>query len=244
MKIGNKIIHLDSIDSTSNYIANLMKAEKVESGTVILADDQYSGKGQRGAEWFVKSGENLTFSFLLSNVNMSVENQFFLTELVSLTLIDVLQKIGLIAEIKWPNDIFVNGCKIAGILIENQLAKSMIKNVIIGVGLNVNQTEFNGFKATSLKSETNKFNAILDILFSFISSFNAMTDKFSDHQRHDIHKEYLSKIYLFNKIAKFEDESGIFVGKITDVLTTGQLIVEKNSGDIKTYSLKEIRFLI
>ncbi len=242
MKIGNKIIHLDSVDSTSNYIANLLKTKKVENGTVVLADNQVDGRGQRGAEWVVKPGKNITLSFLLGSVNLSVEDQFFLTELVSLTVIDLLQKMGLKAEIKWPNDIFVNGKRIAGILIENQLGKSIIKSSIIGIGLNVNQTEFEGFVATSIKKETNQFRGLMDVIFSFIESFNQLSARYSIHQRDEIHKEYLSNLFLFNIVSTFEDDSGVFLGKIIDVQTTGQLIIESEWGK-KEYNLKEISFL-
>ena len=242
MEIGNKIIHLDSVDSTSNYIAKLIKLNEVENGTVILADNQFEGKGQRGAQWSVKPGENLTFSFLLKDVNLSVVDQFFLTELVSLSMIDLLQKNGVDAEIKWPNDIFVNGKKIAGILIENQLSSSKIKSSIIGVGLNVNQTQFEGFFATSVKNETGQFRLIMDVLFGFIESFNRLSDLYPSNKREEIRKVYLSNLYLFNQVSSYEDASGEFLGEIVDVVATGQLVVKKRD-ETKEYNLKEIRFL-
>ena len=85
MKIGTKIIRLESVDSTNNYVANLLKAREINSGTVVLADEQFAGKGQRGSEWATNAGENLTFSFFLDNVNLSVNRQFELTQLVSLS---------------------------------------------------------------------------------------------------------------------------------------------------------------
>jgi len=243
MKIGNKIIHLDSVDSTSNYIANLMKLNEVENGTVILADDQFGGRGQRGSEWVVKPGENLTFSFLLSDVNLSVNHQFFLTELVSLSLVDLLRKYGLKAEVKWPNDIYLNGVKIAGVLIENQLSHSTIKNTIIGIGLNVNQSSFDGFNATSIQLETGQFRNVNDVLFGFIESFNRISEKYPTNHFDSIHANYSSNLYLLHQKSSFSDKDGEFIGEIVNVLQTGQLILRKESGVEVEYNLKEIKFL-
>ena len=148
MKIGQKIIRLDVVDSTNNYIANLIKQGSIDSGTVIMADEQFAGKGQRDAQWQSSAGENLTFSFFLDDVNLSVSRQFNLSQVVALSLYNFLNNLGLDATIKWPNDIYIKGRKIAGVLIENQLKGSLIKSAIVGVGLNVNQTEFQGFSAT------------------------------------------------------------------------------------------------
>ncbi len=132
MQIGRKIIRLESVDSTNNYIANLLKEGVLEDGTVILADDQYAGRGHRDSEWLANAGENLTFSFFLDNVNLSVQNQFYLTCIVSITLTQLLDKYGISSKIKWPNDIYVDQKKIAGVLIENQLSSTYIKSSIIG----------------------------------------------------------------------------------------------------------------
>ena len=111
MEIGQKIIHLDSVDSTNNYVANLINEGKIEHGTVVLADAQLEGRGQRNARWSVNAGENLTFTVFMDNVNLSVARQFFLNRLVSLCLVRFLCKLGLSPKIKWPNDIFVGGKK-------------------------------------------------------------------------------------------------------------------------------------
>ncbi|HIP32513.1 MAG TPA: biotin--[acetyl-CoA-carboxylase] ligase, partial [Crocinitomicaceae bacterium] len=168
MKIGNKIVRLASVDSTNNYIANLVKEREITSGTVVLADEQFLGKGQRGSEWTTNAGENLTFSFFLDNVNLSVENQFILTQLVSLSLIELLDKLNVKAKIKWPNDIYIDSTKVAGVLIENQLSFGQIKSSVIGIGLNVNQKKFDGFNATSLFLENEVHHSLMDILLSFI----------------------------------------------------------------------------
>ena len=239
MKIGRKIIRLDVVNSTNNYIANLVKEGTIDSGTVIMADEQFAGKGQRDAQWQSSPGENLTFSVFLDDVNLSVDRQFKLAQVVALAIERFLNNIGLNSEIKWPNDIYVKGKKIAGVLIENQLRGSQIKSAIIGVGLNINQTQFTGFKATSVKLELGENKLPYELLYSFISAFNTEIEKLHDDL---LHGEYLNNLYQRNIMSNYQDGQGAFQGQIMDVLDNGKLVLLKN-GVLKHYDLKEITFL-
>ncbi|MEJ6617293.1 MAG: biotin--[acetyl-CoA-carboxylase] ligase [Crocinitomicaceae bacterium] len=241
MQIGRKIIHLESVDSTNNYIANLLKEGILEDGTVILADEQFAGKGQRNAEWLTKPGENLTFSFFLSNVNLSVQNQYFLTCTVSISLVQLFNKFGLDAKIKWPNDIYVNNKKIAGVLIENQLSSSHIKNSIIGIGLNINQREFDGLNATSILLETEARKTPMEVLYSFIEMFNSSWKNFSQRMLPRVKSDYISNLFQLNELKNYEDSRGDFEGIIRNVLDSGHLVIERN-GEEQHYGLKEIVF--
>ena len=241
MQIGQKIIHLESVDSTNKSIANLLKQGDITHGTVILADDQFDGKGQRGAQWLVKPGENLTFSFLLENVSLSLSQQFYLTQVVSLSLIRLLKKLEISARIKWPNDIFVNGVKIAGILIENQVQNGVIKNSIIGIGLNVNQQKFDSFKATSIALELGIQHNLQEVLFSFIHSFNSTWIPHSEEAKRTIQHDYLAHLLNYKKKSSYSDKHGEFEGEITGVNEAGQLEVIKGTTKI-AYDLKEIEF--
>lgn len=241
MQIGRKIIRLESVDSTNNYTANLLNKGELTNGTVIMADDQFAGKGQRGAEWLTKPGENLTFSFFLDNVNLSVQKQFYLTCIISNILVDLLSKIGLKAKIKWPNDIYINRKKIAGILIENQLSGSMVKSVIIGIGLNVNQLNFEDLIATSIYKETNERKNPMDILFSFIEEFNSKWKNFSESNFNEVKSNYLKNLFQINEIGFYEDSTGNFEGKIINVLDSGHIEIEKGN-NVLHYDLKEIKF--
>ena len=241
MQIGRKIIRLESVDSTNNYIANLLKDGILEDGTVILADEQFAGRGQRNAEWLTKPGENLTFSFFLGNVNLSVQNQFFLTCIVSISLVQLLDKFGLKSKIKWPNDIYINNKKIAGVLIENQLSSSAIKNSIIGIGLNINQLEFDGLNATSILLETEDRNTPMNVLYSFIETINSNWNSFSERMLPNVKLDYISRLYQLNEMKSYEDNEGEFIGTITNVLDSGHLVIERN-GEQRQYDLKEISF--
>ena len=239
MKIGRKLIRLDVVDSTNNYIANLIKEGAIDSGTVIMADEQFAGKGQRTAEWLTNAGENLTFSFFLDDVNLSVNRQFLLSKIVALSIVDFLRNFEMTAEIKWPNDIYVNGKKIAGVLIENQIRGGQIQSSIIGIGLNLNQISFSGFSATSIKLEIGQHILPQDAVFSFISAFN---DRIVELYHDSLHSDYLEKLFQRNMLSKYIDETGEFEGIIEDVLENGQLLLLKN-GIEAHYDIKEITFL-
>lgn len=242
MEIGRQIIHLDRVDSTNNYTANLIKTGQIASGTVILADEQFAGRGQRDAQWHTQAGENLTFSLFLDSVNLSVDRRFVLTQLVSMSLLDLCAKLGLPVKIKWPNDIYCGDRKIAGVLIENQLQGDRVKSTIIGVGLNVNQDEFHGFKATSLFIETGVHRFPKEILYSYTLSFNAMWQKYMDGRYDRLKVDYLKNLYQLGVQARFSDAHGEFTGAIVDVEESGRLVIRKGSEDC-AYEIKEVSFM-
>lgn len=240
MLIGNKIIHLSSVDSTNNYVANEEKRQNLPSGTVILADEQFAGKGQRGTEWLTESGKNLTFSFLLRQVNLAVEDQFTLNKIVVLSMLDYLKDKNIDAQIKWPNDILVQNDKIAGILIENSLGSAGIQRSIIGIGLNVNQTEFSLPRVTSMQLQKNTFFNIQEVLFGLIERINHRLNFIS--QREVIHSEYLSHLFGRNEIRHFEASEQQIQGEIVGVNSFGHLEV-KIDNKIQSFGVKEIKFV-
>ena len=142
-KIHN-VIWLDSVDSTNNEAKR--KIDALDNLSVIAAREQVSGRGQRGNIWLTEPGKNLTFSIVLKyeqmQVKMKAEDQFELSELTAMSVIDLLAQYGIEARIKLPNDIYVWDKKICGILIEHALHGEQISHTIIGVGLNVNQLAF------------------------------------------------------------------------------------------------------
>ncbi|MBB78199.1 MAG: biotin--[acetyl-CoA-carboxylase] ligase [Crocinitomicaceae bacterium] len=241
MEIGQKVIHLNHVDSTNNYTAKLLNEGLIDHGTVILAEEQFSGKGYRSSRWVSNPGENLTISVFLDNVNLSVKNQFVLTKIVSLILVDLLKRFKIKSKIKWPNDIYVDGEKIAGVLIENQIKLSVIKSSIIGIGLNVNQIHFEDFIATSVKKKTGKFESINDFLYVFIHSFNKVWNQYF-HQVNLLDREYFNYLYLKDVKSNYKDNSGVFSGIIRGVKSSGKLLIEKDNTRIE-YGMKEIEFI-
>ncbi|HYQ56854.1 MAG TPA: biotin--[acetyl-CoA-carboxylase] ligase, partial [Draconibacterium sp.] len=124
------IILLSEVDSTNNYAKQLV-AEKAHSGTVVLAQYQKNGRGQVGNFWESEAGKNLLFSLILYPAFLDAGKQFYISKVVSLALVEVLNECIIDVKIKWPNDIYVGDKKIAGILIENTMKGNKLESSVI-----------------------------------------------------------------------------------------------------------------
>ena len=142
--IGQNTIYLDKVASTNDYLRELLsKFKPLAEGTAILAEEQFQGKGQRGSSWISEPGKNLTTSILLRPYFLPIAQQFSLSATIAIATANWLKtKVEQPVAVKWPNDIYVNSKKIAGILIENTLKGHNINSAIIGIGININQTNF------------------------------------------------------------------------------------------------------
>ena len=243
MQINFKITHLESVDSTSNYVATAFAQGKIGHGSVILADNQTSGRGQRDATWQSEGSLNLLFSFLLIPDNMSASEGQSLMHCTTLALVELIKSFGIKAQIKWPNDVYVGNKKMSGILIENQLSGSRISRSIIGVGLNINQADFGELNATSLYLETGKYADLKEILLRFLFQFNVQWVRMCQQNAPQLKSEYCSLLLGLNESTRFEDANGEFFGVIRGVDDRGRLQVETEQG-LYVYDLKEIRFML
>ena len=156
--IGQNKITLQTIDSTNNYAAKLIKVSYVPDGTVIMAQNQTEGRGQRSNVWHSEPHMNLLCSFILQPKTLGTDKSFYMSAMSALAAKEAIQEVSPQSDvkIKWPNDIILNDKKVGGILIENSVVKGLIKFGIIGIGVNVNQSEFSFSRATSIRNETNK----------------------------------------------------------------------------------------
>ncbi|HKJ06078.1 MAG TPA: biotin--[acetyl-CoA-carboxylase] ligase [Flavobacteriaceae bacterium] len=241
-----KLIKLSAIDSTNLYLKKMASEKDCENYTVVQADYQLEGRGQMGTVWNAKQGKNLTFSILLFFEKFKVEDQFYLSMAVSLGIIEVLQPlVSQKLQVKWPNDILAEGNKLAGILIENILGSNSIKKSVIGIGLNVNQTKFpsNIPKVTSLKKLTNKNFNIDNLLEKIIFSIKQKVILVEKQEYKSLRKMYLQQLYKYQVPAMFCDKNNTpFMGKIIGVNHVGQLVVEDDKENARTFNLKEIKF--
>jgi BirA family biotin operon repressor/biotin-[acetyl-CoA-carboxylase] ligase len=244
INLGSSLIQLNSVDSTNSYASRLLRQETVTEGTVILAVHQTQGKGQAGNNWESHDGKNLLFSIILWPDFLRADKQFYLSMSISNGILDFIAPIEKPVGIKWPNDIYLNGRKVAGILIENTIIANNLHTSIIGIGLNVNQCVFSKHlpNPTSLSLETGKEFILPDSLDNLLKCLNTWVDKLYNGAFTEIKTKYLNNLWLMNKWTAFMDISGRFEGRITDVSESGELVVLKKNGETKLYAFKEIAF--
>ncbi|MBL17624.1 MAG: biotin--[acetyl-CoA-carboxylase] ligase [Crocinitomicaceae bacterium] len=245
-EIGNQVIKVKSIDSTNNYAAKLLNQTKVPFGTVIMAHYQTKGKGQRNTIWSSNGGDNLLMSVLLDLSFIPSEKIFFLSKSIALAIrAAVVDVIGIESHLKWPNDVLIDNKKIAGVLIENQWKKSNIVSSVVGVGLNVNQVDFQeSFSATSLKKITNKNYNVDNILKVLCKKLNKYYDQLASLKYDNIDLEYHQHLVNNNKFCEFEENNMVFSAKVKGVNQQGELMLEFTNGDVKSYGLKQITQLL
>src|SRR5688572_32157531 len=151
--MGHSVVFMPECHSTNDEASQLIESsDNVVEGTVVITNDQTSGRGQRGNTWISEPGKNLTFSLVMKPAFLSAQDQFLLNKAFSLGLYDYLHiTLKATVKIKWPNDMLANDKKICGILIENQIQGQNIQHSVVGIGLNVNQENFSMPTATSMK---------------------------------------------------------------------------------------------
>lgn len=240
--IGKNVVFVDQCPST-NDLANRLIPTTVGEGTVVIANQQSAGKGQRGNSWESKAGQNLTFSIILRPGFLAINDQFFLTVVVALGVYDYLKSKGLqLVQIKWPNDLLVNEKKICGILIENQLQGGFIASSILGIGINILQEEFSINTATSLKNET-KNDFSLPVEFDQVLSFlEKRYLQLRNNKRTDLLNDYLKGLYRINQPATYKSQDEHFIGTIQGVNAIGKLELLVNN-EVRTFDLKEIQYV-
>ena len=239
---GFTIQSLTTIDSTNNYTARPDIQPKLQHKTVIMTDYQTAGKGQFGNNWESAKGKNLLISIFLKP-KLNVKDQFLLNCVTALAIKDTISYfLPDSVKIKWPNDIYVNHAKIAGILIENSIYGSIISRSVVGIGININQTIFDGGNFNSFKllnKKDNDINRILEyLLFRFNTYYELIADpNFNLQEEFDIH--LYGKDEMRNFITHDNTE---FRALILGTARDGKLILTLENGEVKSFSHKEILF--
>jgi BirA family biotin operon repressor/biotin-[acetyl-CoA-carboxylase] ligase len=240
--IGKNIVFVPECHSTNSLALELCQQGSAQEGVVVITNQQTAGRGQRGNTWESQPGKNLTFSIVLKPSFLPVKNQFLMNMFSSLAIHDYLsEKSTVPVHIKWPNDILVDGFKICGILIENQMQGEKFTYSVLGIGLNVNQQQFTAGKPTSLSliTQTNyDLQAELEILLTKVEARYVQLRQ-NKHQR--LRDDYLKALYKLNQPHTFFSTSERFEGKITGVDEDGRLRILAGSHE-RTFDLKEISF--
>ncbi|SKB73257.1 biotin--[acetyl-CoA-carboxylase] ligase [Daejeonella lutea] len=244
--VGQNLITLKEVASTNTFLKDaLSKSTPLLEGTVIMAEKQFAGRGQTDNTWLSEERMNLTFSILLNPSFLRVDQQFEFNKAISVALIDVLGTyVGDDALIKWPNDLYIGGRKTGGMLIENIVTGNKIKHAIVGIGLNVNQTNFpvSLKNVTSLKQRLHKDYDLLVLLGEICSAIEARYLQLKAGHTKKISLDYMNSLYLLNQRASFKTKDGFLEGKIIGVNSSGQLEMETPGGRV-FFNNKEVEFI-
>ena len=244
-----EIIKIESTDSTSSHLAGI--AEGCAHGTAVMARVQTAGRGQRGNSWEAEPGMNITLSLLLRPEGIEPARQFIISQAVSLAIVEMLDSFieADTVSIKWPNDIYVNDSKIAGILIENVISGSAISRSIVGVGLNVNQTEFlsDAPNPVSLKQLLPKVDFNVDVLAeAMVSDILGKVDQAlsSECEAGEISGGYFARMWRGDGCYHryYDHTRGLYMNaRIDSVAASGHItLTDQADGVARTYAFKEI----
>lgn len=240
-----RLVKLDAIDSTNDYLKALSQAGNLENFTVVYTDNQTKGKGQMGTKWSSEAGKNLTMSVLVNDFVPEASRLFELNIVFSVAVLDTLRELEIPQlSIKWPNDILSGTKKIAGILIENSLKNNGQIVSVIGLGLNVNQENFEDLpQASSLRLVTHTFFDKDAILVSIIQNLKKSIQAWSpDAQK--MTDAYQENLFKKDIPMPFENAAGMrFMGIIQGVSATGKLRLLLEDDNIKEYDIKAIKML-
>lgn len=247
----SRIIKLDSVGSTNTYMAEIADHGNLPEGSVVIARAQTEGRGLDQNTWESEAGKNLTLSMILYPRFLPAVRQFILSKVVALGVMETVVQLlpdnpDNIVSIKWPNDIYIDDRKVAGILIQHSIMGSGIDHTIIGIGLNVNQIKFigNAPNPVSLRMISGNDLDLNEVLGLLTGNIKKYYELLRSRYFGKLDKAYLSHFYRINTYCKFRMGETVFEAQITGVNTYGQLMLETREGDLFKFAMKEVEFLL
>ena len=232
---GRHIYCFDSIDSTNTYAKKLV-SQDIEEGTLVIAEEQTAGRGRFDRTWHSSSGKNLTFSVII-RPNIIPQRIGILSLYAGLAVTEAVQELSNIPPAcKWPNDVLVNGKKLCGILSEAVFSGTQISAVIIGIGLNVNQTEFpNALEstATSMTLECSKIFDRFHVLANVLEKLEHLYTFIQTNQLEEILQRWQSHTIMFGKEVTIKQHGQRVNGIAQAIDLNGALIISTNGTENK-----------
>ncbi len=225
------IIRLETVESTNSYAK--MNIDKLADKTVIYTEHQTSGRGRLNRSWVDLGDGNLFMSIVLKPSNTFHEVYSNVTQYLSVILCRVLETFGLEPQIKWPNDVLINGKKIAGILCETVMSGTTFKGLVLGIGVNLNaeQSDVEAIPnkiATALNLEIRQKVDMPDFMDKLVQEFFENYEEFLNNGFSYIKEDYINKNCFLNKelsVQIFNNVENGFAKSITD---GGELVLLKN----------------
>ena len=242
--MGNKnIIYYKQLESTNVKIQELA-AEGALHGTVVVAEEQTAGKGRRGRSWESPAGENIYMSILLRPI-LEPEKAPMLTLVMAYSVIKALQMCGYQGvQIKWPNDLVLSGKKVCGILTEMSLLGNQIDYVVVGVGVNVNTSQFSqelSDKATSLYLEQGQKAAKQELIEFIVSQFYDEYERFLKEKDLSFMQEAYNRLLINRgKEVRVLEPGNEYTAYAQGINERGELIVHTAAGEKKTIFAGEV----
>lgn len=237
-----RIIKLSTITSTNDFFKDKKASESLGNYTVAWSLQQTQGKGQRGTDWAAEQGKSLTFSMLVKEFALPLDELFKYNMVVALAVYKALKNLQIPdLAIKWPNDILSANRKIGGILIENAIKSASIDSVI-GIGINVNQSNFTDLpQAGSLYLATKREWDMEEVLVAVASEVKFALENW-ELTRVNCWEEYYQALYKYQQWMPFVTADGNrFQGKIIGVSPQGRLQVQDQNDAVNDYEIKEIK---
>lgn len=244
------IIDLPEIDSTNTYVAR--NVSDLAADTVVNAESQVAGRGQRGNSWEAEPFRNLTFSILLRPKAFPAISQFAISQAVALAIVAAVDNVcGVRLKIKWPNDIYFKDRKICGILIEHAVMGREIMHTIVGIGLNVNQRQFFSDAPNPvslwqiLGCEIDRHRLLTEICERIISDVPRIMQA-TNLER--LHAEYMKNLWRNDGYSHpFRDTATneVFDGVVESIEPTGLLSIRQaDNGNVRRYAFKEVEWIL
>ncbi|MEM1319079.1 MAG: biotin--[acetyl-CoA-carboxylase] ligase [Bacteroidota bacterium] len=245
--VGKVLMHFPFLGSTNSYAIELASKSNPSEGTVISTYNQQQGRGQIGSRWHGQPDKNITLSVILHPRFLPIRKQFLLSQAVSLAVYDFISApLDRTVKIKWPNDVYVEDRKIAGILIQNTLLSNQLHTSVVGLGINVNQLDFPADlpKATSLALESDQRQYVLDdMVVRLCQSLERRYLQLRRGEEKALQQDYLHRLYQFMQEGLYARADGeVFSGRITGVSDSGKLLVDHKQGQ-EAFDIKELRYL-
>ncbi|MDQ6757504.1 MAG: biotin--[acetyl-CoA-carboxylase] ligase [Bacteroidota bacterium] len=226
----NSLLILESVDSTNNYAMGMIRNGATVHGNAYFTHEQTHGKGRRGKKWNTEKGKNIILTIAADTMFLRVDEQFKLSVAVSLACYNFFKKYaGKDVKIKWPNDLFWNDRKAGGILIENVIKGSVWQWAAIGIGININQTEFdnaNNFLPVSLKQITGKDFNIIQLAKELYETVMIKFEELKNNGFKKMISNYNENLFALDKNVKLKKNNIVFETTVKAVSPQGKLITE------------------
>jgi BirA family biotin operon repressor/biotin-[acetyl-CoA-carboxylase] ligase len=243
-KIGQKVIRLDTVDSTNDYLMELA-SRGASHGTVVIADAQHKGKGRLDRKWFSPPGKNIYMSILL-RPSLRPEDFSLLTVMSTAACVLAINKLtGIEAWIKWPNDIVVSGRKLGGILLESRLRSGGIAHAVVGIGINVNSRQEDFPEdlrdiATSVFHEIGRNTKRTILIEAILNNIDSELMLLMEKGPSLLLEKYKRMSAILGKRVVVDESKSSFEGIALDIDERGHLLVKTDTGRVKTISAGDV----